>query len=40
MRLFRQSHEGMWQPVLERVAAELRALSRSRAEVRSAQPSG
>lgn len=32
MRLFRQSHEGMWQSVLERVAAELRALSRSRRE--------
>ena len=39
MRLFRQSREGMWQPVLERAAAELRALSRSRAEARSAQPS-
>jgi ADP-heptose:LPS heptosyltransferase len=39
MRLFRQSHEGRWQPVLERVAADLRALSRSRAEARSSQPS-
>jgi len=37
MRLFRQSHEGRWQPVLERAAAELRALSRSHAEARSSQ---
>jgi ADP-heptose:LPS heptosyltransferase len=30
MRLFRQHHQGNWQPVLERVAAALRALSGAR----------
>jgi hypothetical protein len=30
MRLFRQHHQGSWQPVLERVAAALRALSSAR----------
>jgi hypothetical protein len=29
MRLFRQSQQGVWGPVLERVAAELRELSRA-----------
>jgi len=32
MRLFRQSQEMVWQPVMERVGAELRALARSHRE--------
>jgi ADP-heptose:LPS heptosyltransferase len=35
MRLFRQTQQGVWQPVLERVAAELRTLSRARNQVKS-----
>jgi len=37
MRLFRQTQQGVWQPVLECVAAELRALARARSALRSAQ---
>jgi hypothetical protein len=36
MRLFRQSHDGVWQPVLERVAASLRALTRAHLEAKQA----
>src|SRR5262249_37199148 len=37
MRLFRQDHLGVWEPVFERMAAELSNLVRTRASERSAK---